>query len=128
MIKIYNRQTKEYDIEKVAGGNLLNSLYGNGKLGLELLVKRKIYSAVTGIFCDMRLSARSIDWFIKEYDIDMSICKDKREDYKTFNDFFTRRVKIEYRRFLQSFCRKRMMDLRFFYVFLLSLFVLFLPL
>ena len=99
MIKIYNRQTKEYDIEKVAGGNLLNSLYGNGKLGLELLVKRKIYSAVTGIFCDMRLSAKSIDWFIKEYDIDMTICKDKREDYKTFNDFFTRRVKTECRRF-----------------------------
>ncbi|BAD49187.1 hypothetical protein BF2438 [Bacteroides fragilis YCH46] len=41
---------------------------------------------------------------------------------------FISSTKIEYRRFLQSFCRKRMMDLRFFYVFLLSLFVLFLPL
>ncbi len=95
MIKIYNRETKQYDIEKVAGGSLLDVLYTTraGRLGLEVLVKRKIYSALTGFFCDSRLSRRSIKSFVQNFSIDMDECAGQIEDFKSFNDFFARRLK-----------------------------------
>jgi len=101
MIKIYNRKTGKYEEEKVAGGSLLNALYntGAGKLGLELLVKRKIYSALTGFFCDTGLSKKSIPGFIKKFGIDMSECANRIEDFKCFNDFFARKLKKSARSF-----------------------------
>jgi phosphatidylserine decarboxylase len=95
MITIYNRRTGEYEVEKVAGGNLLNALYTTkaGKLGLELLVKRKIYSALTGFFCDTSFSKRSIAGFVKNFSIDMDECENKQEEFKSFNDFFSRKLK-----------------------------------
>lgn len=101
MIKIYNRTTGQYDIEKVAGGKLLDALYTTkgGNLGLELLVKRKIYSALTGFFCDMGLSRRSIAKFAKNFSIDLNECADSPEAFKCFNDFFARRLKDTARSF-----------------------------
>lgn len=101
MIKLYNRKNKSYEIEKVAGGGLLKALYGNpaGKLGLELLVKRKLYSSLTGLFCDAPISAKNIPSFVKNYDIDMSVCPRDIEDFKSFNDFFTRKLTREARPF-----------------------------
>lgn len=104
MIKVYNRKTKEYEIEKVAGGVLLEALYGNplGRAGLELLVKRKFYSSLTGIACDSRISARNITSFIKNLDIDMTTSASKAEDFKNFNEFFTRKLKKEARPFSED--------------------------
>lgn len=101
MITIYNRKTGKYEVEKVAGGALLNTLYNTkaGMLGLELLVKRKIYSALTGFFCDTSLSKRSIPGFIKNFEIDMNECECKPEDFKSFNDFFARKLKKSARPF-----------------------------
>lgn len=95
MIKIYNRKTKQYDIEKVAGGKLLNALYSTkvGNLGLELLVKRKLYSALTGFFCDLKFSKRSIAKFAENFSIDMNECENKLEDFSSFNHFFSRKLK-----------------------------------
>lgn len=95
MIKIYNRKNKQYDIEQVAGGNLLDTLYTTrrGKLGLELLVKRKLYSALTGFFCDRKISRRTIKGFADKFSIDINECQDKPEDFKSFNDFFARKLK-----------------------------------
>lgn len=104
MIKIYNRKTGEYEVEKVAGGGLLKSLYGNsaGKLGLELLVKRKFYSWLTGVLCDSSISAKKIKGFVKAFDIDMEQCPDSMESFKSFNEFFTRRLKPEVRPFSEE--------------------------
>ncbi|MFZ5988976.1 MAG: phosphatidylserine decarboxylase [Bacillota bacterium] len=101
MIKIYNRYTKEYELEKVSGERLINILYNTapGKLGLELLVKKRLCSDLSGLICDSRFSAGKIKQFIKEYDIDMSESLNKIEDFKTFNDFFTRRLKSDARHF-----------------------------
>lgn len=101
MIKIYNRKNKSYEIEKVAGGGLLKALYGNpaGRLGLELLVKRRFYSALTGVFCDASISTKNIASFIKNFDIDMSACPREISDFKSFNDFFTRKLTREARPF-----------------------------
>ncbi len=104
MIKIYNRKTGEYELEKVAGGGLLNLLYNNkaGKLGLELLVKRKIYSVLTGLFCDTGLSKRSINSFINNFSINMEECANKPEEFKSFNEFFARKLKSSARPFNKS--------------------------
>jgi phosphatidylserine decarboxylase len=101
MIKIYNRQTKQYDIEKVAGGKLLDALYSTkvGNLGLELLVKRKIYSALTGFFFDTRLSKRTIPKFVKNFSIDMKECINNLDEFSSFNDFFARKLKNTSRNF-----------------------------
>jgi phosphatidylserine decarboxylase len=101
MIKIYNRKTREYEIENVAGGTLLNALYTSkaGNLGLELLVKRKMYSALTGLFCDLRLSKKSIAKFAKNFSIDLEECENKLDDYSSFNEFFSRKLKTTARSF-----------------------------
>jgi len=101
MIKIYNRTTKQYDTEKVAGGKLLDALYTTktGNLGLELLVKRKIYSALTGFFCDTGLSRKSISKFAKNFSIDLDECINNLEDFSSFNDFFARKLKDTARNF-----------------------------
>lgn len=95
MIQIYNRKTKQYDIEQVAGGRLLNTLYttGRGRLGLKLLVKRKIYSSLTGFFCDSKISRKTIKGFAEKFSIDINECENKVEEFKSFNEFFARKLK-----------------------------------
>ena len=104
MIKVYNRKLKKYEIEKVAGGSLLKALYGNpiGRVGLELLVKRKFYSHLTGILCDTRISSKNIASFIKNFDIDMSTSSVKEGEFNTFNQFFTRKLTKEARPFQED--------------------------
>jgi len=95
MIKIYNRKTMEYETEKVAAGGFMKYLYGTatGRVGLEFLLKRKICSVLTGIVCNMGISKGKIDKFIDGYHIDMSECCENTRDFKSFNHFFTRRLK-----------------------------------
>ncbi|MDP4094334.1 MAG: phosphatidylserine decarboxylase [Bacillota bacterium] len=104
MIKIYNRKTGEYEVEKVAGGGLLDTLYGSrtGKVGLELLVKRKVCSSLTGMLCNTRLSAGKIKGFIENFSIDISEAADGVESFKNFNEFFTRKLKPSARSFNQD--------------------------
>ena len=46
MIKIYNRKTKAYDVEQVAGLKYINWSYASpiGKSFLELFIKKKMFS------------------------------------------------------------------------------------
>ena len=114
MIKVYNRQTKKYDIEKIAGEKIINVLYNTsyGKIGLELILKRKLYSVLAGILCDSRISATKIKKFIKKYDIDISEFNDELRDFKTFNDF-TRRVKLcKTLKDSELFCHRGMGELK----------------
>ena len=52
MIKIYNRKTKAYDVEQVAGLKYINWSYASpiGKSFLELLLKRRCSQNFTEIF------------------------------------------------------------------------------
>ena len=94
MIKIYNRNTKKYDVENVAGGNYIKWCYESpvGKGLTELLVKKKLFSKVYGIYCDTKLSKKKVSGFIENFDIDMSICKNDINDFRSFNDFFIREL------------------------------------
>ena len=53
MIKIYNRKTKAYDVEQVAGLKYINWSYASpiGKSFLELFIKKKMFSKLYGNFC-----------------------------------------------------------------------------
>lgn len=97
MIKYYNRQTKNYEVEKVAGDKYLNWTYSSpvGMTLLELFLKKKAFSKFYGKYCDTRFSSKKIPEFIKNFDIDMSVSKNKVEDFKCFNDFFIREVTPE---------------------------------
>ncbi|WP_411678720.1 phosphatidylserine decarboxylase [Clostridium thailandense] len=99
MIKYYNRKTKDYEIEKVAGDRYLQWTYSSpiGMQVLELLVKKKIFSKIYGNFCDSRRSLKKIHSFIKDFGIDMSQSEKSMSQFTSFNDFFTRKLKSEAR-------------------------------
>ncbi|MEQ8197330.1 MAG: phosphatidylserine decarboxylase [Clostridiaceae bacterium] len=94
MIKIYNRKTKEYEEENVAGKKYIEWSYSSpaGKSITELLIKKKLFSKLYGAHCDRRGSIKKIPDFIKDFKIDMSICKKKPEEFTCFNDFFIREL------------------------------------
>lgn len=94
MIKIYNRKTKQYEEEQVAGLNYLKWCYESpiGKNITELLIKKKLFSRLYGIYNDSPFSRKKINAFIKEFNIDMSEAEKSANDFKNFNDFFTRNL------------------------------------
>ena len=99
MIQVYNRQTNKYDIEDVAGEKYIKWVYESpiGKGFLELFVKRKIFSKLYGNYCDSKFSIKKISSFIKNFNIDMDICTTDTSDFKSFNDFFVRKLTNEAR-------------------------------
>ena len=99
MIKYYNRDTKEYEIEKVAGENYLNWTYSSplGMKFLELFVKKKIFSKIYGYTCDRPGSIKKIPAFINDLNIDMTESLEPESTFKNFNEFFIRKLKPEAR-------------------------------
>ncbi len=92
-----DRHTNKLDTEKVAAEFWLRWLYSNpvGEIALDALVKRKFISEWYGNKMDKPASKSKIKPFIKEFNIDMSIVKDT--NFKSFNDFFTRKLKPQAR-------------------------------
>lgn len=99
MIKYYNRKTKQYEIEKIAGDTYLQWTYSSpvGMKFLELLVKKKFFSKIYGSFCDSKRSIKKVHSFIKDFDINMAHSEKSADEFQSFNDFFTRKLKKEAR-------------------------------
>lgn len=97
MIKLYNRKTKDYETEQVAGDKYLQWTYSSpiGMKFLELLIKKKLFSKIYGSYCDSKTSKNKIYSFVKNLDIDMSHSQKSLDQFKSFNDFFTRKLKKE---------------------------------
>lgn len=97
MIQYYDRKSRKYEIEKVAGDKYLNWLYSSpvGMTVLEMIAKRKVFSSIYGRYCDSKRSAAKVPAFIKNFDIDLSVCENKEGNFKSFNDFFIRKVTKE---------------------------------
>lgn len=104
MIKIYNRTTKNYDIESVAGKKYIDWCYESliGKAFTEIFIKRKLFTKLYGSFCDSSLSKKKIKSFISDFNIDMKECEKNPDDFNCFNDFFTRKLKETSRPFSSS--------------------------
>lgn len=94
MIKYFNRQTENYEIEKVAGDKYLKWTYSSplGLNFLELLIKKKLFSKTYGKFCDSRLSKKKIDKFINTFNINENEFRLNKCHFKCFNDFFSRKL------------------------------------
>ena len=72
----------------------LEFLYGNAFGRVLLKAVNKPFSAkVVGSYMNSRFSKRRIEKFVKENGIDMSLYEER--EYKSYNDFFTRRLKPE---------------------------------
>lgn len=95
MIKVYNRHSKTYEEEKVAGKKYVDWCYQSpvGRNLTELMLKKKFFSKVYGSYCDTKLSTKKINGFIKDFDIDMSLCDKSENEFTSFNDFFIRTLK-----------------------------------
>jgi len=90
-IQYYERESGQIKTEKVAGEKWLVWLYYNpiGEATLWALAKRKLVSTIYAY------SAKKIHPFIEDFDIDMSIAQE--QEFKNFNDFFTRKLKDDAR-------------------------------
>ena len=96
-IQYYERKSGQIKTEKVAGEKWLVWLYYNpiGEATLWALAKRKLVSTIYGNMMDHSYSAKKIHPFIEDFDIDMSIAQE--QEFKNFNDFFTRKLKDDAR-------------------------------
>jgi phosphatidylserine decarboxylase len=92
-IQYYERQSGLLKTEKVAGEKWLVWLYDNpvGEATLWALVKRKVVSSLYGNRMDRPSSTKKIRPFVEEFDIDMSAAQ--KQEFSSFNDFFTRKLK-----------------------------------
>ena len=101
MIKFYNRKTKQYETEQVAGDKYLTWTYTSplGMTLLEIFVKKKLFSKLYGWYCDSRLSRKNILKFISEFHLDVSTFKNPVESFKSFNEFFSRELNSDARPF-----------------------------
>jgi phosphatidylserine decarboxylase len=99
MIKYYNRKTKQYDTEKVAGEKYLNWTYSSpvGMTLLEALIKKKFFSSLYGWYLDRGLSRKKIGSFINEFNLDMNVSEKAEKEFSSFNDFFYRKLKTNAR-------------------------------
>jgi phosphatidylserine decarboxylase len=96
-IRYIDRQSGEIKTEKVAGEKWLVWLYNNpiGELSLHTLVKRKFMTSWYAGMMDSPSSVDKIGPFVKDYDVDLSIAR--KQEFSSFNDFFTRKLKPEFR-------------------------------
>lgn len=95
MIKYYNRKSKCYEIEKVAGEKVLNWTYSSpmGMKLLEAILKKRMSSSLYGWYLDRRVSKNKIEPFIYKFNLDLSIAEKTLNDFSSFNDFFYRKLK-----------------------------------
>ena len=92
-IQYYDRESGLLHTEKVAAEKWLVWLYNNpvGEATLWTLAKRKVVSSIYGKRMDRASSIKKIEPFVEEFDIDMS--EVQKQEFNSFNDFFTRELK-----------------------------------
>lgn len=94
-VEYYNRYTGQVETEQIYGEGFLRWVYGNplGKLSLEGLVKRALFSKWYGGRMEASASRNKVQPFIKTYGLDSAEFADPPDSYKTFNEFFYRKLK-----------------------------------
>ncbi len=90
MGKVYNRKTKEIYEDNLYKQGIAKFLYNNsfGRIVLKIVIL-PFFSKILGKYCDSKRSTSQIAKFIKDNNIDMDLYE--KEEYSSFNDFFTRK-------------------------------------
>jgi phosphatidylserine decarboxylase len=98
-IRYFNRHTGTLETEQVYGEGFLRWTYGNplGGLALGAFVKRPFFSAWYGRRMSTPESAARIDPFIADYKLDPADFADTPESFRSFNEFFYRKLKPDAR-------------------------------
>jgi phosphatidylserine decarboxylase len=94
-IQYFNRYTGRLETEEVYGDSFLRFTYGNplGRLSLHALVKRAAFSRWYGRRMDAPASRARIAPFISNYKVSADEFADEPQSYRTFNEFFYRKLK-----------------------------------
>ncbi len=98
-IRYFNRHTQQQETEQVYGESFLRWTYGNplGKLSLHALVKRHGFSKWYGNRMSKLGSASRVQPFIEHYGMNPADFLDSPTSFKSFNEFFFRKLKPEAR-------------------------------
>jgi phosphatidylserine decarboxylase len=103
-ITYIDRASGKIETEKVFGGAFLHFLYGKsffsrtlGRILTYLVSRNHIFSKLFGWWQKLPLTRRNIVPFIKDYAVDVSEFADDVDTFKSFNDFFIRKLKSESR-------------------------------
>lgn len=93
-ITYIDRESGKKITEQVPGGGFLRFLYHNpfGKIALWTAFKRKFVSGFMGWLMNTRFSHRSIANFLRKYNMHLGEYIVPVEGFKTFNDFFYRKI------------------------------------
>jgi phosphatidylserine decarboxylase len=94
-IRYFNRHTGVLETEQVYGEGFLRWSYGNplGAISLNAFVKRPFFSQWYGRRMSTPESAARVLPFIAEYGLDPQDFADAPESYRSFNEFFFRKLK-----------------------------------
>lgn len=94
-IQIYNRRTAQLETEIVFERWFMNMVYGTplGRASETLLWSRKWFSRLYGALQRSRMSRRKIRRFVERYAIDCTEPDRPLQSYRSFDDFFQRRLK-----------------------------------
>lgn len=103
-IIVYDRITRKSFVESVYKEGYLHFLYGNtlisrtlGRFILHLFVKKSLFSKLYGLIQKLPYSRKNIAPFIEKFQVDASEFISPPSCYKSFNDFFIRKLKPESR-------------------------------
>ena len=95
LVQYFNRYTQRVETEEVYGDRFLRFTYAHplGRLALHTLVKRGLFSRWYGWRMDRSRSRAKVAPFIAHYGVNTAEFADAPESYRTFNEFFFRKLK-----------------------------------
>lgn len=94
-IEYFDRYTGRLERERVYGAGWMRWTYATmlGRLALETVVKRAFFSRWYGWRMDRPASRKKVPPFIREFGLAVDEFADPPESFRTFNEFFYRRLK-----------------------------------
>lgn len=99
-----DRKTGQKRFEKFYCENIISFCYQNslGSLLVSLAAKCSFLSRLYGIWQKFPWTKKKIASFVKNYEINIDDCSKKLNEYKSFNDFFIRKLKPKARKINQD--------------------------
>ena len=94
-IQFFNRYTQTVETEQVYGEGFLRWIYGSlsGRIALHAVAKRGFFSRWYGWRMDRAASRAKVAPFIQNFRVDPGEFADAPESFRTFNEFFYRKLK-----------------------------------